>query len=224
MLFDNASANSVHTVKVIFEKNHADVYGNAIFSESFSACRLHCFNTSHNEIPAENIFNCTGDFTFIGNNEKVSIATSSARKFDFHESNSCSNKSVTICELLDVEKNHSDRFACKAIPGEEVCLPFDVLDDFNKIIHPLLGISHAKKRGVKHLKVNVSEPYSLNNLIRPVGFGKRSSRFTCSVIIVRQIYFFFKIFLVKLPICFYSEPPGCCWSVTCNTSTSKTHI
>lgn len=50
------------TINVVSKNNVAGINGEAIFSESFTACIYQCFGTQNSNVSMNDVFNCTGNF------------------------------------------------------------------------------------------------------------------------------------------------------------------
>ena len=193
--------NSIH---VLLKENTAEVSGAAMYSDSFDSCVMFCkgkrLNFEEFDYSYGDVFNCTGNFTVVNdkNTDNSSVFTSSGRIFNFTSDlaiRSCSDAPASkVCNTSTVYQ--ALQLHCNVIPGDRVCLPFVIVDDFENEVHPLLIASRTFILGNK---VSIREPYSLTNRITPIGDPNKSSEFSLSVLDVRSIYFYFTVTLLPCP-------------------------
>ena len=174
----------VNSTKVFFEKNTAEVDGEAIYSQGFNSCYTMYRLTAGDKYPfsMSSIFRCIGDFIFESNNDKKPYITSSGRRFQFNENST---------------------YSYEVIPGDRISLPFSIIDDFDNEVKPLLSISNTSS------SVYASDQYSLTNTIQPLGETSAQSVFRVSVLSVRQIYFLFKVTLLPCPPGYHNLNGAC---------------
>ena len=185
------------TIRVSFVRNNATV-GTAIYTNTFQSCAHKCSaNHSLSNLTYDNIFECIGSFTFQKHNHRKSLMTGAGASFNFTSlaaRNTCKDlEKSKICTM----NTQGSSFVCEAIPGDQICLPFVVLDDFGQVIQPMLRISKTRKG-----KYNVSmrEVYSSTNRFCPVGEpGTKKNRFMLRVNTVNSIFFYFNVSLLPCP-------------------------
>ena len=167
----NKNESLAETITVIFEGNTAGVGGSAVYSVSFFECRQKCFPGKR--WTQENLFKCVGNFTYKGN--KSSVLTTSGVKFNF-----ISNKQPP--------------FHYSVIPGDQVTLPFTVIDELNQTVTPLMSFNISSEQPVQF-----RQKYTLNKTISPLGIPPATSSFSLIVLGVRKIFFQFNITLLPCP-------------------------
>lgn len=170
------------SVVFVFKNNTANEGGKSIYSESFEECYRFCL--SHEPLDRfipyneENTFKCLGNFTF---DDKQYALTSSGKK-------------------VILKDKH---FKIEAIPGSNVHISYNVIDEYNHTIYSLVSIRKEKKgsRG----KISLWQPYSFigTGLIAPRGTPDSQSNFTVTILGVRKFSFTFHVTLLACP-------PGFC--------------
>ena len=189
----------ISSIEVVFNENVAAM-GSAIYSESFKNCHNRSSSAGAEDsdggvYAASDMFSCVGNFTFIGSDSPQ--LESSGMRFVYADSKceEMQDKMCTLDNTTAVGGRKLAYFSCKSIPGDKICLPFNVLDEFDNKVKPVLVINkHSGKD-----QVNVTDPYSLTNKIHTAGSPGGSSNFTVSVLGVRQIYFNFMLSLLPCP-------------------------
>ena len=174
----------LQTTQVKFENNTAKFIGDSVFAESFIGCYYECLGKKNYEevFSYENVTSCYGNF---------SIPHSK-------------NQFVSEGQLFIFETNN--KYNYEVIPGRSVQINFNVIDEFNQIVKPLLYITKGYHY---HNDVSIKENRTLNTEVTPIGQPGLSSSFTFSVVGVREIYFFFNITLLPCPPGFYLNNKEC---------------
>ena len=182
---DLGNKSLVQTTHVIFENNTAEVAGNSIYSESFTDCYYQCLNSGDHKDSTYykyyeylDITNCLGNFSIPYHHPQL---VPGGRFFKF---------------------NDTTPYNFSVIPGDQVDVPFKVLDDFNQTVTPMMSVNRANSAC---RDVMVGQIYTLNSTITPTGEPGRSSNFTFSVLGLRHIYFNFSITLLSCPPGFYYD-------------------
>ncbi len=184
------------TIQVLFDRNTAKTGGPAMYSMSFHSCNSHCshfFNdrTKGNKTltPSE-IFKCVGQFNYnqSPNDKSLHPLTTSGWNFTFSDTNN---------------------FSYSVIPGDSVYLNFTVVDDFDQKVHPLLSITKEDEDGNHAAQVSIDNSFTLSNRIFPTGTPTASSRFTLTVVGVREIYFPFELTLLPCPPGYHIQNNTC---------------
>ena len=182
---DLGNKSLVQTTHVIFENNTAEVAGNSIYSESFTDCYYQCLNSGDHKDSTYykyyeylDITNCLGNFSIPYHHPQL---VSGGRFFKF---------------------NDTTTYNFSVIPGDQVDVPFKVVDDFNQTVTPMMSVNRANSACSD---VMVDQIYTLNTNITPTGEPGRSSNFTFSVLGLRHIYFNFSITLLPCPPGFYFD-------------------
>lgn len=169
------------TTKIVFDYNTADEAGSSIYSESFTACCYQCWDSVCSTTKWNNasyftysdILKCLANYTFIGGSQNQLV--SGGRAFRFHQN------FPTVFHV---------------IPGDQVTMSFDVVDDFDQKVTPLMTVN---KKDTTNTNVSVKQIYVLTSTISPVGTPWAYGDFTFSVHSVRQIYFHTTISLLPCP-------------------------
>ena len=183
--FIESTTKEVDTIQVVFEGNKADVGGLSIYADSFDSCFAVCKKQLHYNYTS--VFKCIGNFTFDQERHNKHALTSSGKTFNF-------------------KKDFPLVF--EVIPGNSLTISFNITDDFNHTITPLMTFNHFSSNDPTN-PVFVTQPYSLNNTLFPLGKPSAISTFTLSVLEGRQIYFFFNITLLPCPPGFHIKDNMC---------------
>ena len=172
----------INTTQVVFEDNVApEMHGMSVYAESFLGCLSMCkslINKKNFKFNISNAFKCTGDFTL----DKASRAPlkSSSRKIDFYN-------------------NKEKHVSFRVYPGYKFNLSFNIFDDFNYKIKPVMRIYSSQAEGANSNAVYVKDPFTLSHVISPRGAVNSSSKFSLSVIGIRQLSFDFHVTLTQCP-------------------------
>lgn len=181
--FDTETPDSPATVS--FHNNTAKLGGPAIYSVSYAECYFKCIldhnNTSYNN--PESIFQCIAKFQF---HEKYPL-TSSGKDFNF-------------------SKNATSKH--EIIPGDTHKIGFEVIDDFNRTVHPLISVTNIETKTTNSV-VKVKHPYTLSDEITAVGNESAAGTFIVTVTGVRQIYFVLEITLLPCPPGYHNKDQKC---------------
>ena len=178
---DLGNKSLVQTTHVIFENNTAEVAGNSIYSEAFTDCYYQCLNSGDNDSTYYEYLDitiCLGIFSIPYHKYQL---VSGGRSFVF---------------------NDTTHYNFSVIPGDQVDVPFKVVDDFNQTVKPMMSVNRAIN-GSSDVLVN--QIYTLNTTITPTGEPGKFSYFSFSVLGVRQFYFYFSITLLPCPPGFYFD-------------------
>ncbi len=175
----------LNTTQVILKNNGAGE-GNSIYSDSFAECFHQCNgNDNYNFVQHFNysdITNCLGNFSIPSNSHEF---VSGGIKFIF-------------------DKNSSYNY--KVIPGQQLDIPFHVVDEFGQLIKPLMSVQIAF---YSQSKVHIEPTYTLNSTVTLMGEPGQSSLFYFFVLGVRQTYFSFDVSLLPCPPGFYLSQDAC---------------
>lgn len=112
----NKNLSLLHTIRVVFENNTAEVGGTSIYAESVYSCYFRCYSIfKHSHVKylnstGDGFVQCVGDFTFDKGSKQQPSITTSARKFAFHKNNTSWN----------------------VVPGDKLELSFNVTDSFQQ--------------------------------------------------------------------------------------------
>ena len=177
----------VRTTSVTFENNKAEVAGASIYSESFTDCYYQCLDSDSVKdsdkmyFNYSDITNCLGKFVIIPDSTHKKQLISVGRSFLFQK---------------------DFNFTISVIPGNQVKLPFSVVDDFNQTVNPLMTINRVNS---SYRTIEIDQKYTLNTTISPKGEPGEFTTFQFSVVGVRQIYFYFNVSLLPCPPGYYQR-------------------
>ncbi len=178
----------LETTQVIFENNTAGAEGHSIYSQSFFNCYSQCskngdFQNTMHIYYYNNITRCLGNFSLT---DRLLEIASVGRAFSFPKKKSF--------------------YFFRVFPGQEVKVPFWVVNDFNQTVTPFYRMN---KLHPLHNSVKISSQNTQKRNITPTGKPGEWSIFYLSVPGVRQIDFWFNVTLVDCPPGFYLESNSC---------------
>ena len=214
--FQTNSRKAINSTQVIFTGNGAMVNGAALYADTFQSCASSCsrrfFNYDTSHLTYNSIFKCIGNFTFTLNNRtgKNSLMTGTGNSFNFTSSTvktACGDMAPNKT-CITYAKTKKTQFLCEAIPGDQICLPFIVLDDFGNRVQPMLRTRNMRN----NFSVNMSEAYSLTNKFHPLGQPDANVEFRLRVDGIRGIFFYFNVTLLPCPPGYHitTDNPGRC--------------
>lgn len=179
-------------ITFIFEGNVAQSGGDWIYADSFLSCMHRCRAYYFVEHSICSITKCIGDFKC---NESIQtkndLVMSSGKMFKF------------------ADKNHS----YSAIPGAMVNIPFNVTDDFNHPLYPLLGIKVSNTTS----PIKISRQYMLSGDVYPIGPPNHSAKIEITVEDIRRISFQFQLHTLQCPPGFIYDNRTTVLSCVCGT-------